>query len=94
MALDNSEQNHISNHATLAKFYEANYTKNVLLNYQWNGAPDYDTTITQEDIDAIPTLKEAGVTVADLNEMNYINFQVMTLLQDRLAIVVKMARLG
>lgn len=94
MALSSLEQNHISRLGMLANFLNQNFMTFVLNNYQWLGVPDFDATITQEEIDAIPSLFEAGVTVSDLNEMNYLSAQIMNMLDaSKQPIVAKMANL-
>lgn len=93
MALTNQQLDHISNLANLARVFEENYTKMVLLNYEWNGVPDFDTDITQGEIDAVPSLAARNLEVSDLTELNYIVSNLMVLVGDRLARVVKVAKL-
>lgn len=94
MALNSVEQDHISDNGEFAKVCEAFYMRAILRQEQWYGAGDFDTTITQGEIDAVPSFLEAGVTVNDLTEMNYISAQFLALLTtQRLAVIVKMANL-
>lgn len=93
MALSNQQLDHISNLANLAQLFEQNYTKMVLLNYEWAGVPDYATDITQGEIDAVPSLFARNLEVSDLAELNYIVANLLPLIADRLARVVKVAKL-
>jgi hypothetical protein len=85
-------QNHIGMLTELAAFLNAWFMKATLLNQQWNGALNYDETITQELIDSVPQFKAAGITVHDLAEMNYINFQMLALMDaSKQPVIAKMS---
>lgn len=83
MALSASEQNHITHLAQFAQ--QMTDLRNIVyeLNYQWNGAPDFDTTVTQQEIDAIPSLAAAGLTKTDMTEVEYVAAVLLGLIDDK-----------
>lgn len=93
MALTSAQQDHIANLANVAKKFKEMYPELVLLNDEWNGTPDFDTNITQPEIDAIPSLLEANITTTDLTEVNYIVSVLLPYIGDRLAQVVRLAKI-
>lgn len=84
MALTAKQQDHISRLAQLAQLFVDIRNDLYQQNYEWNGAPDFDTDITQEEIDEIPTFAAAGLTVADVQEANYICSTLLPLVDDKM----------
>lgn len=59
----------------------------------WYGDGDYDTLITQESIDSIPSFVDAGMTVSDVAEAVYSLKQVLLVIEDRKVPLTIMANL-
>lgn len=83
MALTASEQNHITSLAQFAAQMVDIRNAVYQLNYQWNGAPDFDTTITQGEIDEIASFAAAGLTKTDMVEVEYVASQLLLLIEDK-----------
>lgn len=83
MALTPSEQNHITRLAQFAQAMVDMRNTVYQLNYQWNGAPDFDTTITQAEIDEVPSFAAAGLTKTDMVEVEYVASQLLSLIEDK-----------
>lgn len=83
MALTASEQNHITRLAQFAKQMVDMRNTVYQLNYQWNGVPDFDTTITQAEIDELPALTAAGLTKTDMTEVEFVASQLLSLIEDK-----------
>lgn len=93
MALTSAQIDHISNLASIAEKFKQMYPDLILLNDEWAGVPDFDTLITQPEIDAIPQLLEANITMNDLTEVNYIVANLLPFITGRLAQVVRLAKI-
>jgi len=72
MALSSAEANFISDSSRAAKILlDDLYSLLVQLDTLWAGAADFDTTITQGDIDSIPSFAQSGLTAAVLGDAEF-----------------------
>lgn len=78
------QQDHISRLGQLAQLFVDIRNDLHLQNYEWNGAPNFDADITQDEIDAIPSFAAAGLTLADVTEANYICAVLLPLIDDKM----------
>lgn len=81
----------ITNLCQEARWLDGQNSMSQFLQYQYNGVPQFVTSITQQELDTIPQYAEVGLTVDDLAQLAYVNFQIMMLIQDKLPNIVKMS---
>lgn len=55
-----------------------------VLNVLWAGTPDYAHEITQDDLNSVPAFADAGLTVAQLTEVEYAVGQLVALITSKL----------
>lgn len=94
MALSNKEQDHISRLSPIAEMLVNLRNDLYLQNYERNGVPQMGASITQEEIDEIPSFVEASLTVADVTEVDYICSQLLALIDGRMANLYTLKSLG
>jgi len=91
--MDAVHQNFISSTSSTAKTFLDKFGELTQLNVLWAGTPDYDTIITQELIDSVPSFHSAGLTVAQLSDTLYVLELIRTQLSNALPALTVMARL-
>ncbi|MBZ0315077.1 MAG: hypothetical protein K8L91_01570 [Anaerolineae bacterium] len=94
MALTQGQLKFIITLGELSKILLEAYPDGVLTNVQWNGTPNFDTTITQPDIDAEPRLAEIGLEYADIQEMAYVVSNMQNELGSRVQHAAKLKELA
>jgi hypothetical protein len=71
MTMPTSRQQYISFVANRARIMLGEFGPLAQTDVLWNGTPDYDTLITQAEIDTVPNLADAGLTVQQLADAIY-----------------------
>ena len=93
MALTTAEANFISRSGGASKALLNLYSELVQLDQLWAGAPNYDTTITQGDIDSIPSFAESGLTATVLGDAEFALAGIKTAITNALTALTVMANL-
>lgn len=65
----------------------------VKLDSLWNGTPNYDTSITQAEIDSVTSLFESGYTTAEIADALYTLSIIKTTIMEHLPTLGRLADL-
>lgn len=91
MALTAAESNFISNSSNVAKVLLDQYGMLVQLDVLWAGSPNYDTTITQADLDSVASF--SGLTTTTLGDAEFALAGIKTAIGNALAALTELANL-
>lgn len=78
--MDNCLQNYISIEGQIARTLSDLIDLLTFQNTLWAGTPDYDTRITQIEIDTVPTFVSLGLTRDNLTNFAYVREQIRGLI--------------
>lgn len=93
MALTAAESNFISKSSAAAKDLLNLYGSLVQLDQLWAGAADFHTTITQGDIDSIPSFTQSGLTATVLGDGEFALGGIKTAITNALQSLTVLANL-
>jgi hypothetical protein len=91
--MPDEQQDHISNLGNIAEKLIDAYLLMVQLDAEWNGTDNFETEITQESIDNVPSFNQVNLLKNNLTEVNYVNSQLMALIAPRIAHFLKLKNL-
>ena len=93
MSMSIGEQNFISKSSVSAKDLLDLYGLLVQLDQLWAGAANFSTTITQQDIDSIPSFVETGLTATVLADAEFALAGIKTAITNALPSLTILANL-
>jgi hypothetical protein len=93
MALSSAEANFISKSGASAKTLLDLYGELVQLDQLWAGAADFDATITQGDIDSVPSYTQSGLTATVLGDGEFALAGIKTAITNALPSLTVLANL-
>lgn len=93
MALSAAENTFLHEAKTEAQMQLLRLGQLTKLDALWAGAPDYDTTITQADLDGVTSLAESEYTIAEITEALYALGVIKNTILDKLPYLSRLADL-
>jgi hypothetical protein len=93
MALSATEANFISKSSAAAKDLLLLYGQLVQLDQLWAGVADFDATITQADIDGVPSFTQSGLTATVLGDAEFALAGIKTAITNALPSLTVLANL-
>jgi len=93
MPMSDAHQNFISQTSYRAKVLLDQVGPLAQLNVLWAGSPDYDTAITQEEINSVPSFVGAGLTVQQVADAEYVLASILTSINNALVALTMLANL-
>lgn len=93
MAMQNVEKNYVSTESNIIKILLSQYGDMSQQNVLWAGSPDYQHSITQDDLNSVPSFMDAGLTTQQLADASYAVEQIRGILTAQLPALTVLAKL-
>ena len=91
--MNTAHQNFVSETSREAKRLLEFFAEETQLNILWAGTPDYQSLITQEEIDSVGSFSGAGLTVQDLADTQYAMANINTAIENAIVAMTMLASL-
>lgn len=91
--MPDEQQDHISNLGNIATLLIDAYLMMVQLDAEWNGVDDFRNEIDQTAIDSVPSFASVNLKYANVEEVDFINSQLMGLIAPRIPHLLKLKNL-